>query len=457
MRNHCVRLGFVCWGVVLVAVGTMAQAGGPDPPLMSLKAVKINPTCTAPPSMLNELCAGDRQCDSSNNSFDGRCGGDITPSNTVSVNPGDIVIAEAFASNWSPSAQRLRAYQFHVRSDGYFSGGGTLRPLGWDRPIVDILCSKGPCPPQFPICLPTGVCAGVNHNTDTAFMDARLFEGDHALAGCQVLGSIDTSEIGYRYGNVVAGSLSCTETYADPPKYCGTLGLKLGLDACGTFTLNFVPAPKLEIDNTVLVDLDNMKIGPLDLEGLTLEVGGPLCPCRIVGSTPSNCTIDARQPSEPDGISPQGWSSIALEFDNPCESCEFEDDDFSIREITRGNPSIAGKQCTDQNILTVTFGEPISEDKWTCVKYLETNQEVCLGFLPGDSDGDQRADETDVVHLLDCLSGDVSLSCADHQCDTDRSGRCTPADILREIDLLGGAEEYRAWLGEELPGFAGCP
>ena len=80
---------------------------------------------------------------------------------------------------------------------------------------------------------------------------------------------------------------------------------------------------------------------------------------------------------------------------------------------------------------------------------------MCLGFLPGDSDSDQTTGAADVVHLLDCLGGDAS--CEDYQCDTDRSGRCTPADILREIDLLAGAEEFASWFEESLPNFAGCP
>ena len=38
-------------------------AQGGKLPLISMKAVKINPTCTAgDPSMLNEVCASDRQC-----------------------------------------------------------------------------------------------------------------------------------------------------------------------------------------------------------------------------------------------------------------------------------------------------------------------------------------------------------------------------------------------------------
>ncbi len=246
-----------------------------------MKAVRLNPTCMAgDPSMLNEVCASDRQCDTISPPlfFDGVCGGSITPTNTVSANPGDIIVAEFFASNWSPNGQRLRAYDVTVDKEGYFSGGGTLRPLGWDRPDVDIFCRmSADCPPEFPQCLTEQFCAGVNHNPRRwAFVDKRLIEQDFILAGCEIVGAEDTSTLGYRYGRfVVLSSLDCTQTFSSPPKYAGTLGLVLGEDAFGTFSLNFKPSTVPDPpDETGLLDLDNQAIVPLELEGLTITICG---------------------------------------------------------------------------------------------------------------------------------------------------------------------------------------
>ncbi len=115
------------------------------PPLFSMKAVRLNPTCTA--GRVGQICGGDRQCDTGPLTFDGQCGGDITPTNTVSAEPGDIIVAEIFGSNWSPDGQRLKAYQVSLDEEGFTSGCGTILPYGWDGPPTDVWCeTDANCP-----------------------------------------------------------------------------------------------------------------------------------------------------------------------------------------------------------------------------------------------------------------------------------------------------------------------
>ncbi len=45
-----------------------------------------------------------------------------------------------------------------------------------------------------------------------------------------------------------------------------------------------------------------------------------------------------------------------------------------------------------------------------------------------------------------------------YRCDIDRNGRIAPVDLLREIDLLSGADFYSPWLGTPKPAADGiCP
>ena len=267
-----------------------------QPAVFSMKAVRLNPTCTA--GRVGLICGGDRQCDTGPPpTFDGQCGGDITPTNTVSAEPGDIIVAEVFGSNWSPDGQRLRAYQFSIDEEGFTSGCGTILPYGWDGPPpTDVWCetdancpagmwcdtdwgecnpaecmSDADCPPEWPVCQVVQTCTGPNHDPKrVAFVDEfRLDELDWVFMGCEVLGAIDASAIGYRYGWLLGpGQLGCAPTYT-VPKYFGTLTLVVPEDACGTFTIPLLSSP-----DSAMNDIDGSPIEPIKTEPLTITICG---------------------------------------------------------------------------------------------------------------------------------------------------------------------------------------
>ena len=455
--------------------GLSSAAAPAQVPTFSLKAVKRNPTCTA--GLVGEVCGGDRQCDTGPLTFDGQCGGEITPTNTVSAEPGDIIVAEIYGSNWSPDGQRLRSFQATIDPRGFTGGCGTALPYGWDAPPADVWCetdakcpagmwcdidrqkckamaceSDTDCPPEYPVCQPNQLCTGADHNpAKGAFTDEfRLDERDWVFEGCGALGPPFPTVFPYRYGWLLdANSLNCASTYT-VEKYFGTLMLVMPEVAGGTYTIPLKPPP-----DSVMVDRNAQLIEPLEVENLTIEIPKS-CECILADPAPGNCAVDARQVSGPNGLPVHGRDSIELNFYARC-ACDLTWADFLIRQVPADSPavSIADLECKDPHKLVLTFDGPIPTQAWTCVRRLFSGKEVCVGRLPGDVDGNRVSDAADVLHLIDCLNG--VASCEMYQCDIDRSGRCGPADILREIDLLNGAAAYEPWLGRALPDCLSLP
>ncbi|MGB2985451.1 MAG: hypothetical protein WBE26_06165, partial [Phycisphaerae bacterium] len=136
------------------------QGAPTNDPTFSLKAVKRNPTCLTGGGIClggahsGTSCNVDANCDSEvgdgvcgcrfdSDCDEGECGGNITPTNNLSVNPGDIVMAEIFASDWSPEGQALKAWQATISFHTFLSGTrGMILPLGWDRPVNPVACTS---------------------------------------------------------------------------------------------------------------------------------------------------------------------------------------------------------------------------------------------------------------------------------------------------------------------------
>ena len=67
--------------------------------------------------------------------------------------------------------------------------------------------------------------------------------------------------------------------------------------------------------------------------------------------------------------------------------------------------------------------------------------------------GDRLVDPTDGALLMDRLRTGCG-ECVSSECDIDRSDACDPKDLLRLVDLLGGADMYDPWNGRTL---IACP
>ena len=237
-RYLTTKLALPC---LLLAVSTTVLAQNPT---LSLEAVKINDVS-------------------------------ITPSHSITVNPGDMIEAEIFASDWSPDGEKLSGFQVSIDRASFASGAtGHIKPLGWDRPLValdDVGCfSDEHCPAEWPICS-GGLCVGPEYDPglgvfiDDLRLDWVFFPCNSSGSPCTAFALLDTSAF-IRYAATPL-LLANYITYNPPKKYCGTMRLGVSSDALGAFSFDILP-PTQSALNDENFDL----IQPLDLIGLTIDV-----------------------------------------------------------------------------------------------------------------------------------------------------------------------------------------
>ncbi|MCH7872086.1 MAG: hypothetical protein IID33_10345 [Planctomycetes bacterium] len=207
----------------------------------------------------------------------------IAPSNSITVKPGDTILAEIFLSDWSPDGERLLAYQTVLSRDAIVSGtSGSVLPLGWDVPPTtyadSFFCTiDDDCPAEFPLCeTGGGFCVGPNHDpaqgvfigSPSGALPTRadwVFINPNTGASFASLTVVDFRGPLLRYGATLI-FFGDAQTYAPPPKYCGTLRLEVSSDASGTFGFELDPSDSELIDPTI------RPIEPLTLLGLTIEI-----------------------------------------------------------------------------------------------------------------------------------------------------------------------------------------
>ena len=173
---------------------------------------------------------------------------------------------------------------------------------------------------------------------------------------------------------------------------------------------------------------------------------------------PAAGTVDARQPNAPKNPSAQlGIDTIKVQGTPGTEvlGC------WSLREIDDGGSpnAITGIDDHGDGTFTLHLARPITPGSITTVSAtLDDGSVVSAQYTshPGNVNGDISADENDVLLLLDSLSGTVSPPLDQFNSDIDHSGQSSPADILRLIDLLNGADGYNSWLGTTRPDCGMC-
>ena len=169
--------------------------------------------------------------------------------------------------------------------------------------------------------------------------------------------------------------------------------------------------------------------------------------CALVSCDPPNCAVDSRQPHDlNDAGIVFGWQD-SIELTLNCPTAGMTDANFGVSSGTITNVT------TDGMTATLELADPITSGEWTCFWLVgdEANQ-LCLGYLPGDADGDLTTAPADILAVIDHLNGVVPRP--DYAVDMDRDGTVAPADILRVIDLLNGAGQFISWNGSTLPA---CP
>ncbi len=275
-------------GLVSVLLSYSAAASFAQNPTLSLKAVRLN-------------------------------GESIAPTNSIAANPGDVIEAEIFASDWSPNGEKLRGFESVVGREAFQSGdSGTVLPLGWDRPPLiddDICCGdfcEPPevCPPEFPVCAFGRICIGTEYDPDQGvFINQDREDWVFWCAGsaepCLGLPFWDTSGAVIRHAAVLL-SRSDASVYTPPEKYCGSLILQVSDDADGLFSFDVLPPPESDMR-----DEFSNHIEPLETVGLSILVS----PCGDGVADPGEECDD-------------GAESAACDAD--CTSAECGDGTFNI-------------------------------------------------------------------------------------------------------------------------------
>lgn len=466
-----------------------------------------------------------------------RNGFSFPATSSIAVFPNDVVTVEIYIAGWGNppfdgSSGLLHEYQLtlagkaSVLSSGYCpgpTGSRVVLPYGWDAPIEKEEC---PCASEeYPVCHPAFGCVGLNHHPEwmAAIESAQFGRIDSVFHPQPYVCSLDTSSLdigwscmlaipggqsaskcvgGLNYGSVCSSSAQCQGGTCSPTfqHYAGTLYLKAGAQACGTFTYTLqadslqtflsngqaFPVMALPVIQPLTLFVPQVCSNPVgacctteELSAVcTLECAedcaapnqrfggvGSNCatlnpPCEQPnfpeGSTPTNCTVDARipflagQPSQR-----RGFSQITLSFVGPIRPDEDSADDFQITQMPATTPpfapTITNVILESANSVTLQFSEPVQPNKWTCIRHLTSNVQKCLGFLPGDTNSDLIVVPADILDIIDNLNGVRIPTLATHQCDIDRSGVCAPADVLTEIDLLNGANGFPVQNGDTLP------
>ena len=188
---------------------------------------------------------------------------------------------------------------------------------------------------------------------------------------------------------------------------------------------------------------------------------GPSCPvATIIAASPFSGSLDARQPHEPDApLVRQGIGSaaepITLTLGEPgADAC------FTLCETAAdpllGANGISGVTDLGGGVYEIILDHAIASGAVTTIRYEGDGSYVSYLAHPGNVDGDAFADATDIGVLIDGVTGATAVPEL-LAGDVDRSGAVAPADILRLIDLLNGADDYAGWLDTPLPVNGSCP
>lgn len=180
------------------------------------------------------------------------------------------------------------------------------------------------------------------------------------------------------------------------------------------------------------------------------------CPMgRLVGSTPPSGTVDARQPHEPnDPSTPLGIGSAAEPItilsstSNTIVCCLT----FSESAVDPTLDKNGFSECVNNGdgTHTIILRRPITPNAVTTISYGDGTY-VEFTSHPANVDADGFAGPADVLALVDVINAVAEPAHGLFSSDIDHSGVVTGSDVLREIDLLNGADAFSVQLLSPLP------
>jgi hypothetical protein len=253
-------------------------------------------------------------------------GAPIAATNTLSVARNDTITAEIYLFGWGTppfdaptNSGLIQTYNVTVLGEaGAISNGrdGTVNaelilPNGWVAPLTKDTC---PCDnPAYPTCDPLYGCVGAGH-TPANMGSINATRSDYIFFGLPNFPGVDVSTIDVRYGSTINGpdgqaagrcvggtniggpcltagecpGSTCNTNFLH---YAGTLNLKVGASACGTYTFNIS-------GNASMTFIANTEAFPIQVvptrEPFTLTVTGFACAgCGPSCDDNNPCTDDA--------------------------------------------------------------------------------------------------------------------------------------------------------------------
>lgn len=168
----------------------------------------------------------------------------------------------------------------------------------------------------------------------------------------------------------------------------------------------------------------------------------------IATTNPPHGAIDARQPHPVDNAAAaQGWDAIEVTF-NAAPLAALTPADFTVEAFAAdGTPLTDGVVVEPGagDALRIQLVQPIAPGAWAKLTHLASGTSACLGFLPGDVNGDGLSNARDITGLVDSLNGVSGRVRPDYGTDINRSGVSNAADITALINVLNGAAEFETW------------
>ncbi len=171
----------------------------------------------------------------------------------------------------------------------------------------------------------------------------------------------------------------------------------------------------------------------------------------IAASNPFGNAVDAGRPHVPqDDTAWEGWAQVELTL-NAAPNAPITPESIAVLEVGGDGfaPTVLAVQPVGSNGVLVTLSEPIEPGAWTQLTHAASGTSVCLASLPADVNADRVSNGADIDELAAGLDAFNEIL-QPWQCDVDRSGSCTPSDLLAAVDVLNGAASFRVWYQAEL-------
>jgi len=188
----------------------------------------------------------------------------------------------------------------------------------------------------------------------------------------------------------------------------------------------------------------------------------PGCPnTPILAVSPPSETIDARQPHGVEASTPRQGIGAADEpivltlgvtgAEGCFELCETGPD------LLLGDNGIASVTDLGGGQYRIVLNRAITPGVVTTILNTGHGSFAEYPSHPGNVNVDTVTDDSDLIFLAKVLRGVEAAPFGDYSADVDHSGLTTPADLLREVDLLLGGGALDEWLGTDLPIRDICP